>query len=75
MPLSHEFIEVTALFDGRKASIRVESIESVLDNAKEVNEYGLVVKPECRTVNYSGHTLDVTESYDEIMHMIWNAEL
>lgn len=69
------FIEVTALVDGRKACIRAECIESVLDNAEERNEYGLVSKPECRTVNYSGHYIDVVESYDDILNMIWNAEL
>ena len=75
MPLSHDFIEVTALVDGRKASIRAEVIDAVLDNADEVNDFGRVVRPECRTINYSGHSLDVVESYDEIMNMIWNAEL
>lgn len=67
-----EFIEVTSLSDGRKASIRASSIDSVLDNAEEDMAFGK--KPECRTICYAGHELDVIEGYDEICDMIYRAE-
>ena len=68
-----EFIEVTSLYDGKKASIRAASIDAVLDNAQEKQEYG--VKPACRTINYAGNQLDVIESYEDICNMIYQAEL
>jgi len=67
------FIEVTSLYDGKKALIRAESIIAVLDNAQERVDYG--VKPACRQIVYSGSALDVTETLDEICEMIWQAEL
>ena len=67
------FIEVTALYDGRKALLRADCISAVLDNGEERVDYG--VKPECRTIHFSGTTLDVIESYDDIIDMIWKAEL
>ena len=76
MPLSKDFIEVHALVDGKVASIRAESIDAVLDNSELKNEYGYVEKPECRTIDYAGgRSLDVKETYEDIMNMIWNAEL
>lgn len=68
-----EFIEVTAQYDGRKACIRAACIEAVTDNAEERN--GERVTMESRTIYYAGHTLNVTESYDEIIDMIYNAEI
>lgn len=68
-----EFIEVTALYDGKKACIRAACIEGVTDNA-EVNS-GETLSFACRTIYYSGHSINVTESYDEICDMIWSAEL
>ena len=70
---SKEFIEVTAQYDGRKAAIRAELIESVTDNAEQSD--GETIRMECRTVNYSGRSINVIESYDEIMDMIYKAEL
>lgn len=67
------FIEVTSLYDGKKALIRVEEIIAVLDNAQRRVDYG--VKPACRTIEYSGTSLDVVETFDEICEMIWKAEL
>ena len=76
MPIPKDFIEVHAQFDGKPASIRSESIDAVIDNdayqSKDSNEK----RPACVTVCYGGgRSLDVTESYAEIMDMIWNAEL
>ncbi len=73
-----EFIEVTSVYDGKKASIRAACIDAVVDNAPEHEQYadGLhVVKPACRTIRYSGCTFDCIESYDDICDMIYNAEL
>ena len=70
---SKEFIEVTAQYDGMKAAIRASCIEGVTDNA--VQSDGECIKMECRTINYAGRSINVTESYDEIMDMIYNAEL
>ena len=69
----HEFIEVTAQYDGRKVCIRAASIESVMDNAEDVNGEG--IKFESRTINYAGHSINVIESYDEIIDMIFKAEM
>lgn len=69
-----DFIEVTALCDGRKASIRTDCIDAVLDNA-EYTDDNCRRNPACRTIMFHGETLVVTESYDEIMDMIWKSEL
>ncbi len=68
-----EFIELHAMYDGKRACIRAASIDSVLENAEEVD--GGCMKKACRTVNYSGHSIDVVESYDSIIDMIWEAEM
>lgn len=68
-----EFIEVTAQYDGRKAIIRSACIEAVTDNAEQKD--GETIRLESRTIYYSGHTINVLESYDDILNMIWNAEL
>lgn len=68
-----EFIEVTALSDGRKSLIRAESIIAVHDNGEEESAYG--VKPSHRMIEYAGGEIDVRESIDEICGMIYNAEL
>ncbi len=68
-----EFIEVTALYDGKKAAIRVACIDSVIDNSEQKMEYG--VKPACRTINYGGYSIDVIDSYDDICEKIYQAEL
>ena len=73
-----EFIEVTSIYDGRKAAIRAACIDAVVDNAPEQEQYadGLhVVKPACRTIRYGGATFDCIESYDEICDRIGKAEL
>ncbi len=73
-----EFIELTSIYDGRRACIRAACIDAVIDNAEEQTSYAgsvLTVKPSCRTVHYSGSSIDVTESYDEICAMIYSAEL
>lgn len=68
------FIEVHALCDGKAASIRADQIDAVFDN-DEADIDG-AHKPACRTISFSGgRSLDVTEEYDDIMNMIWNAEL
>ena len=68
-----EFIEVTAQYDGRKACIRAACIEGVTDNAEDRN--GESVRLESRTIFYSGRSINVTESYDEIIDMIYRAEM
>lgn len=68
-----EFIEVTSIYDGRKAAIRAACIDSVVDNAAEKQDFG--VKPECRRVNFGGSYLDVSESYEDICAMIYKAEI
>ena len=68
-----EFIEVTAQYDGRKACIRAACIEGVTDNAEDRN--GESVRLECRTILYSGRSINVTESYDDIIDMIYRAEM
>lgn len=71
---SKDFIEVHALVDGCICAIRFECIESVEAYNEEKGEYG-AVKPAHTDINYSGHCLSVVESYEEVMNMIWNAEL
>ena len=73
MELIKEFIEVTAQYDGRKACIRASLIEGVTDNAEQRN--GENMSFECRTIYYAGHSINVIESYDGIVEMIYNAEL
>ena len=73
MELIKDFIEVTAQYDGRKACIRASLIEGVTDNAEQRN--GENVSFECRTIYYAGHSINVIESYDEIVEMIYHAEL
>lgn len=69
--LNKEFIEVHALIDG---CVRSDCIESVESYKEEKGEYG-AVKPAHTEIFYSGHCLEVVESYDEVMNMIWKAEL
>lgn len=69
----HDFIEVTSLYDGKKACIRASLIESVTDNA-EVDK-GESIDKACRTIYYAGHSINVVESYDDIKDMIFKAEL
>lgn len=68
-----EFIEVTAQYDGRKACIRAACIEGVTDNAEQKD--GETMRFESRTIFYSGHRINVIESYDEIIDMIYQAEM
>lgn len=68
-----EFIEVTAQYDGKKACIRASCIEGVTDNAEQKD--GETIRLASRTIFYSGRSINVVESYDEIINMIWNAEL
>lgn len=73
MSMLSGFIEVTALYDGCRALIRAECISAVMENGEEELDYG--VKPPCRTIHYSGLSLDVIESYEDICRMIYNAEM
>ncbi len=68
-----EFIEVTSIYDGKKCSIRAACIDSVIDNAAEKVDFG--EKPPHRTIIYSGTHFDCVEEYDEILGMIYSAEL
>ena len=71
--LPKEFIEVTAQYDGMKACIRAACIEGVTDNAEQRD--GESVRLACRTIFYSGRSINVTEEYEDICNMIYNAEL
>jgi hypothetical protein len=73
MELLKEFIEVTAQYDGREACIRASLIEGITDNAEQRD--GEKVLLESRTIYYAGHSINVIESYDEIVEMIYHAEL
>lgn len=68
-----EFIEVTCLYDRKKAFIRTACIEAVLDCAAEKDGCG--IKYDHRIINYSGRSLDVIESLEEICNMIYKSEL
>lgn len=68
-----EFIEVTSVYDGKKAAIRAACIDSVIEYPPQDKDFG--VKPEHRKIVYSGFEFDAVESYDEICDMIYNAEL
>lgn len=78
-----EFIEVTSIYDGKKAMIRAALIDSVIDNDREVknfyNEDGatfsFVTKPSCRRIFFNGNDFEASESYEDIINMIYNAEL
>ena len=74
MAKSKDFIEVHALVDGCICAIRSERIESVVSYKEEKGLYG-AVKPAHTEIFYSGFSRDVVESYEEVMNMIWNAEL
>ena len=67
-----EFIEVTAISDGKRAAIRACCINAVLENA-ECDEEGTEV--DYRTIDYDGGSVDVIDSYEDIMAMIYKAEL
>lgn len=73
-----EFIEVTSIYDGKKAIIRAACIDAVVDNAAETADYyghKLMVKPPCTTIKYSGTSIDVIESLEDITTMIYQAEI
>lgn len=67
-----EFIEVTSIYDGKKSFIRSTSIEAVHDNDAENVDFG--IKPPHRTIVYSGRSLDVSESLEQICEMIYQAD-
>lgn len=72
MSMLKDFIEVTAQYDGKRAAIRSSCIEDVTDNAEDRN--GERINLACRTIWYAGRSINVLESYDEIMSMMYNAE-
>ena len=71
--VSKEFIKVTAQYNGKPAYIRATLIESVVDNDEQKD--GETIRLACRTVNYAGRSINVIESYDEIIDMIYQAEM
>ena len=71
--LSRDFIEVTSVLDGRKAAIRAACIDAVIDNGEERQDYGM--KPRHVMISYGGTYIDVTESYEDVCDMIFNAEM
>ena len=78
-----EFIEVTSIYDGKKAAIRAACIDSVVDNERVTESYTVdgfsmhttVTKPACRTIHFGGAKFDCIEGYEEICDMIWKAEM
>ena len=68
-----EFIEVTSLYDRKKALIRTACIEAVYDNAE--SKSGCGIKFPHREIIFSGQSLEVCESMDEIRGMIFKSEL
>ena len=73
-----EFIEVTSIYDGKKALIRAACIEAVIDDAAVCEDFAgrrCVTKPDCRTIKFSGTVFEAMESLDEISNMIYKAEL
>lgn len=73
MSMMRDFICVTSIHDGRKALIRSACIEAVIDNEAEPQDFGL--KPEHRTIVYSGCVFDAGESLEEIQRMMFDAEM
>ena len=69
MTKSKDFIEVHALVDGCICAIRSDCIESVEAYNEEKGLYG-ALKPAHTEIFYSGHSLEVVESYEEVMNMI-----
>lgn len=73
-----EFIEVTSIYDGKKALIRAACTEAVIDNAAVCDDFAgrrCVTKPDCRAVKFDGTVFEAVESMEEISEMIYNAEL
>ena len=68
-----EFIEVTAQYDNRPALIRTVTIEGVCDNAEQKD--GGTIRKECRTIFYSGRSINVIDSYEDIKNKIFQSEL
>ena len=70
-----DFIEVTCLNDGMKALIRTDLISAVYEYGDEQKDFG-AVKPAHVEICYDDNkSIDVTETFEEVSHMIWNAEL
>ena len=68
------FIEVTSLIDGKRFLIRVDSIDAVYENDPKSEKYG-GKKPACTTVVYGNCDVDIAESYDEVLQMMWKSDL
>jgi len=52
-------------------------IDAVVDNAAETANFAghnVMVKPPCTTIKYSGTSIDVMESLEDISNMIYQAE-
>lgn len=69
-----DFIEVTCLSDGKKALIRVDLISAVYEYGDTKKDYGIM--PAHVEICYEDNkSIDVSESFEEVSTMIWNAEL
>ena len=68
-----EFIEVTSVCDNKRAAIRAVCINCITENEETDEEEGITV--DYRTIDYDGGSIDVIESYEEIMAKIYKAEL
>ena len=74
----HGFVELTSVYDGRKGMINAEEVLAVLDNAAETESFnGDVVEtfPEHRLVVFNGGSFEATESYEEILELLYMAKL
>lgn len=67
------FIEVTCISDGEKVIIRTDSIEAVYANPETKLSWG--VKPRYTTIEYSGHSIDIIEDYEEVKNKMWRSDL
>lgn len=73
MRIPKGFIELCAQYDKKPLIVRTDLIESVSDNA-EVRD-GETIQLACRTVNYGGRSVHVTDSYEDILNKMYLSDL
>lgn len=72
--IPHGFIEMTCLKDGKRCIIRSDLIGAVYENGPTKEDFG--VKPAHTEVCYeSNKTVEVVESYDEVLEKMYYSEL
>jgi len=74
MNVPHGFIEATCLNDGKRCIVRTDLIGSVYEYGPTKKDYG--VKPAHTEICYEGNkSVDVVESYDEVLDKMYMSEL